>query len=293
MSGGHHPTNAGLLAFGLQLLKQDRIDGAERDARILLAAAVGIPRDRMLMHMQDAPGEFEEMTFLGMIDDRRRRMPVSKILGTRMFWGRDFKVTAETLDPRPETETLIAMALEAPFADLLDLGTGTGVLAVTLLAERPEAVGVATDISGAALSVAEQNARMHDVLDRLWLTESDWFGTIGDRYDLIVSNPPYIAADEMPDLAPEVRDHDPHVALTDHADGLTAYRKISAASPGHLRPGGRLLVEIGPTQGTAVARLFRDAGLEAVAIHSDMDRRDRVVSGIMPGQSDTKAQNQR
>ena len=139
-----------------------------------------------------------------------------------------------------------------------------------------------TDISAAALLIAGENAARHGVAGRVVLTPSDWFVDIGGRYDLIVSNPPYIAAAEMAALAPEVRDHEPRGALTDEGDGLSAYRAIAEGAARHLVPGGRLLVEIGPTQGPAVSRLFREGGLERVEVHPDLDGRDRVVSARRP-----------
>jgi release factor glutamine methyltransferase len=203
-------------------------------------------------------------------------------VGARAFWGREFRVTRDVLDPRPETETLVALALAEPFARVLDLGTGSGCILVTLLAERPGAQGVGTDISPQALLIAGENAARHGVEGRVVLTPSDWFADIGGRYDLIVSNPPYIAEGEMAGLAPEVRDFEPRGALTDEGDGLGAYRVLAAGAPGHLAPGGRLLVEIGPTQGAAVSRLFAEAGLERVAVHPDLDGRDRVVAARRP-----------
>ena len=146
----------------------------------------------------------------------------------------------------------------------------------------PSATGVGTDISEKAVLVAGQNAEDLGVANRLILPLSNWFADIGGRFDLIVSNPPYIAAEEMGDLQPEVRDHEPRIALTDEADGLTAYRRIAEGALDHLTPGGRLLVEIGPAQGEAVRRLFLDAGLESPVIHPDLDGRDRVVSGVAP-----------
>lgn len=208
---------------------------------------------------------------------RARRQPVSQITGRRAFWAHDFRVTPDVLDPRPETETLIEAALALPWARVLDLGTGSGAILVSLLAARPGARGTGTDISPAALAVARENADRAGV--KADFLESDWFGAVRDRFDLIVSNPPYIAADEMASLAPEVRDWEPHLALTDHADGLTAYRALCAGAPAHLLPGGHLLVEIGPSQGAAVAGLMRLAGFSDLRILPDLDGRDRVVCG--------------
>lgn len=230
----------------------------------------------------DAPNSMTVSVLKDAVGKRCQRVPVSRITGTRAFWKGEFLVTDAVLDPRPETETLVELALHEPFGKVLDLGTGSGCILVSLLSERPEARGVGTDISDAALLVAGENAARAGVADRIVLPVSDWFADTGGRYDLIVSNPPYIAAEEMAALEPEVRDHEPQKALTDGADGLTAYRIIAGSVLDHLRPGGRILVEIGPTQGEAVMRLFRTAGLEDVAVHPDLDGRDRVVSGRAP-----------
>jgi release factor glutamine methyltransferase len=216
------------------------------------------------------------------VDRRARREPFSHISGRRMFYKSSFRLTPDVLDPRPDTETLVELALSKPFNRVLDLGTGSGCILISLLIERPEATGVGTDISHKAVLVAGENAARLGVADRLVLPLSDWYDDIGGRFDLIVSNPPYIAAEEMEGLQPEVRDYEPRAALTDEADGLTAYRRISSRALQHLKPGGRLLVEIGPTQGTAVSNLFREGGLENVEVHHDLDRRERVVSGVAP-----------
>nr|MDJ0639557.1 HemK/PrmC family methyltransferase [Paracoccaceae bacterium] len=183
---------------------------------------------------------------------------------------------------------LVELALSEPFSKVLDIGTGSGCILISLLMERPEALGVGTDISEEAVLIAGENAAKHGVDDRIILPVSDWFDDVGGRFDLIVSNPPYIARDEMDALSPDVRDHEPRRALTDDADGLTAYRVISTEARNHLAPSGRLLVEVGPTQGNAVQQLFKAAGLEDVSVHSDLDSRDRVVSARMPSKADLR-----
>ena len=206
---------------------------------------------------------------------------VAHVTGRAAFWGRDFLVTDDTLAPRPETETLVEAALAEPFARVLDLGTGTGCLAVTLLAERPRATGVATDLSEAALAVAARNAEAHGVAARLELRRADWWEGVEGRFDLIVSNPPYVAEEEMAGLAPEVR-AEPRMALTPGGDGLGAHRAIASGLARHLAPGGRVLLELGAGQGDAVAGLLRGAGLDGVALSPDMDDRDRVAGATAP-----------
>lgn len=254
------------------------VPDAPRDARALLAHALGLAPDRLTLHLPDPPDPVAADRFAGLVAAREARAPVSHLTGQRLFWGRSFRVTPAVLDPRPETETLVALALAEPFSRVLDLGTGSGCILLSLLADRPDATGLGADLSVNALAVAQDNAACLGVQDRVAFVRSDWCAAVPGRFDLIVSNPPYIAAAEMPDLAPEVRDHEPHLALTDGVDGLTAYRTIAVQAPGHLAPGGRLLVEIGPTQGAAVAALFAAAGLADVRIHPDLDGRDRVVA---------------
>jgi release factor glutamine methyltransferase len=222
-----------------------------------------------------------------MIAARVARVPVSRITGRRTFWGRDFAVTADVLDPRPETEVLVALALAGPFDRVLDLGTGSGCILVTLLAERPAATGTGTDVSDGALVAAQANAVALGVADRATFVPADWFAGAYGRFALIVSNPPYIAEDEMPGLAAEVRDHDPRIALTPGGDGLAAHRAIAADACRHLMPGGRLLIEIGPTQGRAVADLMSAGGLTDIRVLPDLDGRDRVISACNGAANDS------
>ncbi|SLN18638.1 peptide chain release factor N(5)-glutamine methyltransferase [Pseudooctadecabacter jejudonensis] len=223
----------------------------------------------------------EDDRFEAAVTRRAARVPMSHVLGYRDFWKHRFTVTSDVLDPRPETETLVEAALEVPFRKVLDLGTGSGAIIISLLAERSEARGVGTDISERGILVAGANAAAIGVVDRLILPLSDWYDDVGGQYDLIVSNPPYIALDEMPDLAPEVS-HEPRMALTDEDDGLSCYRIICAGAPSRLVAGGWLMVEIGPTQGEAVAAMMSAAGLVSVEIRPDLDGRHRVVMGQKP-----------
>ncbi len=273
---------ADALGFATQILNKAGIAGAARDARRIMAATLDIEAHRVALMPDDEMEAGAEAAFLASIHLRAEGHPVSHLVGGRLFYDRWFKVTPDVLDPRPETEELVAEALKAPFADVLDLGTGSGAIILTLLAERPQAVGVATDLSEAALHVAADNATALGFIDRVQFEVSDWFKAVSGEYDLIVSNPPYIAADEMDALQREVRLYEPRMALTDEADGLTAYRKITAGAPAHLRNGGRLLVEIGPTQGGAVAAMMQNAGLVDIKVIPDLDGRDRVVGGRKP-----------
>ncbi|PTE19299.1 peptide chain release factor N(5)-glutamine methyltransferase [Phaeovulum veldkampii] len=258
------------------------IESAARDARRLLAHALGVAPDRLTLHLADALTAPQAAAFDAALAARAARQPVSQIVGARDFWGRGFRVTRDTLDPRPETETLVAAALEGAFLRVLDLGTGTGCILLSLLADRPMASGLGVDLSPAALAVARDNAVALGVAARAEFAVSDWWGAVAGRFDLIVSNPPYIAADEMAGLAPEVRDWEPHLALSPGGDGLDAYRALLAGAGAHLAPGGRLMVEIGPTQGPAVAAMMAESGLARVLVRPDLDGRDRVVIGHGP-----------
>jgi len=269
------------LRRAIPLLQAAGIPDAPRDARALLSHAAGIPPDRLTLHLADPLTPEASAAFDTAIARRARREPVSHITGTRLFWGRPFRVTPDTLDPRPETEILVQEALTEPFVKLLDLGTGTGCILLSCLASMPMAHGTGTDIHPATLAVAEENARTHTLAHRARFLLSDWFTAVAGRFDLIVSNPPYIAAEEMAALSPEVL-HEPRRALTPGGDGLDAYRAIARGAPARLMPGGRLIVEIGPSQGAAVAALFAAQGLTGIRILPDLDGRDRVVAARKP-----------
>ena len=259
-------------------LKQSGVPDPARDVRMLLAEAMGVGTDRLTLHLQDDVSAEQLKGFLASIDQRADRRPVSQILGRRQFYGRDFKVTSDVLDPRPETETLISEALRVPFKSILDLGTGSGCILLTLLAERQSAQGTGVDISSDALEIAGQNAENIGVVDRVEFKTSDWFSAVEGQYDLIVSNPPYIDEAEWESLDPEPRKWEPKHALTPGADGLEPYRIIASNARQYLVSNGRLMVEIGWKQGAQVAQIFQDAGLKDIRIVRDLDGRDRVVT---------------
>ncbi|WP_306154343.1 peptide chain release factor N(5)-glutamine methyltransferase [Roseovarius sp. MMSF_3281] len=271
-----------VLRAGAGEMRAAGIEDAMRDSRRLMAGALGVEAGRLTLMERDEVAPVAVAVFHDAVRQRCDGVPVSHILGWREFYGRRFEVTGDVLDPRPETEGLIAEALREPFGKVLDLGTGTGCILLTLLAEKPGAKGVGSDLSPGALAVAGRNARALGVGARCDLIESDWFSAVGGLFDLIVSNPPYIAAEEMAGLAPELA-HEPRMALTDEADGLSAYRMIAAGAGAHLSPQGRLLVEIGWQQGAIVSQIFSDAGFAEVAVLPDLDGRDRVVSGRWNG----------
>ncbi|TDW39953.1 peptide chain release factor N(5)-glutamine methyltransferase [Roseinatronobacter bogoriensis] len=269
-----------LLAEGINTLKAAGIEDSARDARWLLAYALGIERDRLTLALHDPVTADQETLFRQAIMARTRHQPVAQIIGARLFWGRSFQVSPDVLDPRPETETLVEAALRHPVGRVLDLGTGSGAILLTLLAERPEATGLGVDLSPNALEVARQNAEALGLSARARFVHSDWFSEVEGEFDLIVSNPPYIAATDFAGLAPEVRDWEPHMALVPNGcdgSGLAAYRVIAAQAPKYLAAQGWLMVEIGVGQGADVLALFTQAGLKRGQILPDLSGRGRVV----------------
>lgn len=270
-------TAAEALRQGIARLRAAGVADPPRDARILLAHVLGLAPERLTLHLGDPLSATAEAAYGDALAARVRRQPVSQIVGQRLFWRRSFRVTPDVLDPRPETEVLVAVALEEPFARVADLGTGSGAILLTLLAETPAAEGVGVDRSNAALAVACENARRLDLEGRATFLASDWTQGLAGTFDLIVSNPPYITENEMTRLAPEVRDWEPRMALTPGGDGLDAYRRIAEGAGQHLAPGGRLILEIGPTQAEAVCRLLAAAGFWRLEVRRDLDGRDRVV----------------
>lgn len=275
-------TAAEALRAALAPLRSAGVEDAPGDARRLLAHAMGIAPERLLLHMSDTLEDVQEAVFAAAIAARARRQPVAQITGRRRFWGLELRVTPDVLDPRPETEVLVAEALKRPFARVLDLGTGSGAILLALLSGMGMATGLGVDLSPAALDVACGNARALGLEGRARFALSDWFASVEGVFDLIVANPPYIAEAEMAALAPEVRLHEPRLALTPGGDGLDAYRAIARGALARLMPGGRILVEIGPAQGAAVSALLSAQGFGAVRVIADLDGRDRVVVAVAP-----------
>ena len=269
-----------LLALGQQKLKQADIDTAGRDARLLAAAAMDINTAQVTLKALDHVSQQQQDHFESMIEQRRSFKPVSRILGKRQFWNRWFEISPDVLDPRGDSEVLVNLALQQKADRILDLGTGSGILALTLLSEWPDALAVGADICEKALLIAQRNAAQLEVSDRFQAQKSDWFEAIGGQFDLIVSNPPYIGEDEIPHLDPDVRLYDPMIALSPGRDALQAYQNIARDAIGYLKPDGRLLVEIGFRQGEAVRELFASNGLKEIKIIQDLNGRDRVVRAI-------------
>ncbi|MGI8853293.1 MAG: peptide chain release factor N(5)-glutamine methyltransferase [Methyloceanibacter sp.] len=270
-----------------RILREAGIDTPELDARLLLRHATGLTQEDLLARPQFTLAPEVAARFDAAIARRLEREPVSRIVGMREFYGRVFLINRHTLDPRPDTETLIDATLEAIERNgwreealrLLDLGTGTGCILLTLLAELPKAHGIGTDVSEVALLLASENARRLGLESRASFAAADWLDGIEGEFDLILANPPYVASGEIAGLAREVKDYDPLLALDGGADGLDAYRRIVAKATGMLRPGGHLMVEIGASQADAILGLFPAAGLgvDAHAVRHDLSGRPRVI----------------
>lgn len=209
---------------------------------------------------------------------------MSQILGVKGFWKIMLRVTPEVLTPRPETESLLDVMLPKIPTDhrvrVLDLGVGSGALLLAILGERPNAVGLGVDASEEALAVARENAANLGLAGRAALLRGDWTaGLAAESFDIVVSNPPYIASGDIAGLAPEVRDHEPRLALDGGPDGLDAYRRLASEILNVLVPGGLFAVEVGLGQAPAVRGLFADAGAAGLSIHRDLSDRDRIVAG--------------
>ena len=265
------------------------IDTPRLDAEVLLAYALECDRLSLYLEYEKPVEEPERAQFRELVQRRAdERIPVALLTGTREFWSLSFEVTPDVLVPRPETETLVTAALERlPDAEaelrVLDVGTGSGAVALALASERPKARVVATDISAAALAVAGRNAERLGLADRVVFAEGDLFEPLaGERFDLVISNPPYIGRGEAESLAPELR-HEPESALYAGADGLEVLRRLVAEASDHLEAGGVLALEIDPRQAPALLQLCTDAGLRDVRVHRDLAGRERAVSALAGG----------
>lgn len=268
-----------------QRLTAAGVDSPVIDGRLLVEAAAEATRVDIISDPHRPLTEAQTAEFERLVSRREAREPVSQILGVKGFWKIMLRVTPDVLTPRPETETILDVVL-APFPPsmrfrVLDLGVGSGAILLAILAERPAAVGLGVDASEEALAVARENAANLGLAGRAALLRGDWTAGLEDAgFDLVVSNPPYIPTADIAGLAPEVRDHEPRLALDGGPDGLDAYRLLAREIPRVLKPGGVFAVEIGHDQGPAVAALFDNDQTEAVRVVRDLGDRDRVVTGL-------------
>ncbi len=272
------------------------------DARLLLCHALKLSQEEFLVQKDRALSDDEIAAVETLIAQREKGCPVAKIIGKREFYGRDFITTEDTLDPRPDSETLIEVVKNKIMAfglgpeaqetwvpgtsprigslKILDLGTGTGCLLLTLLCEIKDASGVAVDLSEKALEVARRNAENLGVESRVSFVRGSWFENVTGEFDVVVSNPPYIPSDKMDLLDRDVRDFEPHSALNGGADGLDAYRAILAGVAAPLKPGGLIAFEVGCDQAEAVMEMLKKSGFERVERHRDLAGINRIVTGF-------------
>ena len=266
-------------------LKAAGVDQPSIDANLMLQAAASITRADVLTDPYRELTAEQQATFDDYVDQRSRRRPISHILGRKGFWKIMLSVTPDVLTPRADTESILDVVLpalpEGMAFQMLDLGVGSGAILLAILAERPAAKGLGIDASSEALAVARENAANLDLNNRAAFMHGDWTAGLGDaQFDLVVSNPPYIPSQDIETLDPEVRDHEPRLALDGGADGLDAYRLLAPEILRVLKPGGMFAVEIGHDQSAAVEALFKGAGADQVRTTKDLGTRDRVVTGF-------------
>jgi release factor glutamine methyltransferase len=278
------PTIATLLREALPLLS-DNSDSAALDAEILLCLALKKPRSHLRAWPDRKPEPEQIRYFQALLQQRRQGTPIAYLTGRREFWSRDFQVTPDVLIPRPETELLIEISLtllpkDQP-ARLIDLGTGSGIIAITLATELPQAEVTATDLSLAALTIAQRNAAEHRT-DHIRFLHSDWFASVPSAtFDLVISNPPYIAENDSHLKQGDVR-FEPRTALTAPSQGLADIRTIAAEARRYLRIGGHLLIEHGYDQEQAVQSIFRFMGYDNVRTYKDLSGQPRATYGRNP-----------
>lgn len=274
--------------------RQANLDSPELDARLLVGHALGLDQTQLTIEGSRKLGDDAAPALTALASRRLDREPVARILGVKEFWGLPLRLNAATLVPRPETETVVEAALAAidplnqglggPRSRALriaDLGTGSGALLLALLSELPNASGIGTDVSREALAAAQDNARRLGLLARAEFTACDFGAELIERFDLVVSNPPYIASGDIAMLAPEVQ-YDPRRALDGGADGLACYRTIAGQAAELLKPDGHLVVELGIGQESAVAELFRAAGLATSPARPDLSGIPRALHAMLP-----------
>jgi release factor glutamine methyltransferase len=265
------------------------IDSARLDAEVLLRHFLGMEKAELYLGSDLALNATAGWEFQKLLLRRAGREPVAYIIGRREFWSLDFVVTPEVLIPRPETELLVERALKLATRlprmnalRILDVGTGSGAIAVSLAKELPQARVCAVDVSSAAVEIARLNARRHGVEERMEFFCGDLFEPVAEEregFDLIVANPPYIRAGDLAGLAPEIREWEPNMALDGGADGLLYYRRIVAAAGDYLKSGGSILLELGDAMNEAVALLFADASdFEPAKVYRDYAGKKRVIA---------------
>jgi release factor glutamine methyltransferase len=280
-------------------LKAAGVATAPLDARVMMRHVLGLKFEDALVDPARRLTVEEERRFSALLHRREKREPLSHILGRKEFWSLPFLVGPDVLDPRPDSETVIEIVLghlqsrdqaDGRGLKILDLGTGSGCLLLALLQELPGATGVGSDLSHAALAIARRNAARLGVGSRARLVESDWTAGIDGQFDVIVSNPPYIPSAGIVALAPEIRDHEPRLALDGGPDGLDPYRRILPGLARFCGPRALVVFEVGEGQSDEVAKLLIQNGFADVAAHDDLARIARCVSGVATGSQQSKIQ---
>jgi release factor glutamine methyltransferase len=280
-------TVAQLLAQAARELRDAGVETPEWDAELLLRHVLGWDRARLVASPEASPDPDHVAEFRRLASERAKRIPLQHLTGTQAFWKQELRVTSDVLIPRPETEILVEAALElvrgAARPVIVDVGTGSGCIALALAAEREDAELHATDVSEAALAVARDNARRLGLERRVAFALGDLLepvtAAVLGRADLVVSNPPYVDRIERDSLAPEVRDHEPALALFPPGDAVSIYERLVPAAASVLKPGGAVVVEIAPGLDRAVAGFLEGAGFEGVEVRVDLAARPRVVLG--------------
>ncbi len=276
------------LASSSQALQAAGLEDALADARFLLAAVLEKEPKYLFSCMDMCLSGTQQQRLHHLVKRRLAHEPVSRIIGQRGFWTLDLCLSPATLDPRPDSETLIELALEhmaqrqnkdQPLY-IADLGTGTGALLLALLSEWPNAYGLGLDISLQALEIARCNAQRHALQERCAFVQGDWGACLTPVFDLVISNPPYIPSDDIAALKPDVRCYDPLLALDGGGDGLRAYERLLAATPQMLRSGGILILEAGWDQAADIIKLMQQAGFAHCTTRKDLGGHERAVCGV-------------
>lgn len=272
-----------VLLPAVRTLQAAKIPSASLDVRLLLQHVLKLQSHSLLLDETHVLTRAQEQEFLALVEQRAARKPMAHLLGRREFWSLDFSVTDATLDPRADSETLIEAALQsgksrsAPLR-ILDMGTGTGCLILALLSEFPAANGVAVDISEAALAVALANAEALSLKNRVEFIKSDWNHNVSGVFDIVISNPPYIATDDIATLAPEVANYEPKLALDGGADGLDCYRVIISQLPQLLAKDGIAVLEMGFGQEEAIRKLVEEQPLMVASVRQDLGAVARAIT---------------
>lgn len=266
-----------LLQDGTNRLNASGINEAGSDCRILMAHALNISKkDLVMIDQMKTPSTDTISNFFSLIELREKSKPISQIIGYRSFWGRNFFINNNVLDPRPETETLIKQALNKEFFTVLDLGTGSGAIIISLLLETSSTVGIATDISSLALEIADKNISIYNLNDRITTVQSDWCGSINQKFDLVISNPPYIDREKTDLYDPCLSQWEPEIALFSGKNGVSAYISIAKKLSSVLKKTGVAIFEIGFDQAAVVSKIFQSEGF-ITSIVKDLENKDRVL----------------